>query len=242
MAGEARGRDYKPIIKNSFKIFFFFSVIFSLSSLVILSFYWSKQKYPYGYKIVGLANYKKFLLDSIISSSIASNQDLSILKEKLEQVDFVSSCKMYKQDKDTIVLEIEERKPLVLIFDNGQSPRLLTDDFKFVASEHLSHLNFPATRFSAEGLEFHRKSRTFLELLKILRESYPNIYKSILMIDKVGPYICFTTQPTHTKILIDERNCNDKLEVLNRIFKRKDVSNFLKNEIDLRYEGQIVLR
>lgn len=242
MAGEAKGNNYRPNFHTKLSLIFFFLVITILLSVVIFSFNWHKQRQVNHYKIVGLENYNKSLVDSLISFWSSSDSDLSTLRVKLEQVDFISSCKIYKQNNDTLIVEIKERKPLVLLYESERCIRLLTEDYKIIEPAYLNHLKVPLYKVGAINAETFAKHRCVFDFLKTLKVYSAGVYANISTIDKVGSDICLTTQSTRTKLLLNEKNCFTMLDALDGIFKRKDLSKFLRNEIDLRYDGLIVLR
>ncbi|MFN3306738.1 MAG: hypothetical protein ACK42Z_06090 [Candidatus Kapaibacteriota bacterium] len=242
MAGEAKGIDYRPSNRFNFSIIFFFLVIIILLSLVILSFNWYKQRPVNNYRIVGLENYNKSLVDSLISLWLSSNSDFSKLKAKLEQVNFISSCKIYKQNNDTLIVEINERKPLVLLYERDHCIRLLTEDYKIIPQTHLNHSKVPLFKVDTINSQIFVKYSFVFDFLKALKGYSASLYSNISTIDKAGSSMCLTTRTTRTKLLLDERNCFAMLDALDALFKRKDFARFLKNEIDLRYDGLIVLR
>lgn len=243
MAGEQFINNYETSNRKHFSILSFVLIIFFLSTLILLSFYWNSQKKLTNYIILNQEYFLSTPLDSLITGMIHKNASLKEIQSSLEKVDFVASSKVYKKDSETLVIDIVEKEPLLIISDKDGNSKLLTSDLKLISTNYLKLRSIP--KFFVENLEASKLLKDNFKVFTILRNikwNYPEFYWKISEIQRSRNEILFLTNSTRTKILMDENRCETGAELIQELFRKSKFPTFLKNEIDLRYDGLVILR
>jgi hypothetical protein len=243
MAGEQFINNYETSNRKHFSILSFVLIIFFLSTLILLSFYWNSQKKLTNYLILNQKYFLSTPLDSLITGMIHKNASLKEIQSSLEKVDFVASSKVYKKDSETLVIDIVEKEPLLIISDKDGNSKLLTSDLKLISTNYLKQRGIP--KFFVENLEASKLLKDNFKVFAILRNikwNYPEFYWKISEIQRSRNEILFLTNSTRTKILMDENRCETGAELIQELFRKSKFPTFLKNEIDLRYDGLVILR
>lgn len=235
-------KDSNKNFGNRLSIFSLVLFLFFISSIILFAFYWNNQKKIKHYHISKMRFYDKKIIDSIIASKINQKDVIDELISQIERIEFVSYCKVYKKDSETLAVEIYEREPLALFKDTANNFWIVTTDYKVISSNFLLSKSFPIINDKIEPKFAVQKCYELLSFLKKIKQDYPEVYNCTAEIKKEGSNFHIVMKGTRTNILLESSSCSEKLPLLTELIRRRDFGKYFKKELDLRMENLIVVR
>jgi len=242
MAGErSKVLEFKEL--NNRSIVYLFIILIIISSLIIFSLSWFKQKPIKSYEIVGLKYFKKEFIDSILKNQRPENINESNLSKALSNLDFVQNVKIYRTDPEKIVIEVKEKEPIIEIAEKDGIVWLLDSNLNKIENKY-AFASFPRFYCSSqfEQKNFPTEIKDIVKIMAQIKRNFPKFYRNISEVQINGEEITFFTNSSRTEVKMMKRNFPENALYVERLLARKDFLPFLKKELDFRFDGFLVVR
>ena len=234
------------IIKTLFP--FFLIIIFILLGNYIY-IYTHANKLFKNYKIQISGN--QYLNNTQITETLNYNKNSSLfnidiikIKTKLEKMDFIKSVQISQILPNSILIQIIEREPLVLV--NNKNKTIFLDSHGIsLPVDNNSLVNFPVPLLiiKDEKYDFTYQTNKITEIINHIFFNYPNFYKSIneIIIDS---NIWEFRDNQKTKFYVNKNHLIEQLIILKKfedtIYPIKEFKDY--NYIDLTTKNKIIVK
>ena len=193
----------------------------------------------------------EFIKDKIIKQQIGNLKNISLLdinlfdiQENINVIDFVESVQISRIFPNNLVVQIIERKPIIIT--NYNNKHTFIDKSGYIISTSNASINFfpvPTLSIRADNLIFNDVTNQISKLFNFLINQYPIFYNNLSEIiiydDK---WIFFSDKKT--KILTSSEKFCNQLNILKyfekTVYPNKGLYDY--SYIDLRSEDQIIVK
>jgi hypothetical protein len=179
MAGErSKVLEFKELNNRSIVYLFIISII--ISSLIIFSLSWFKQKPIKSYEIIGLKYFKKEFIDRILKHQRPENINESNLSKALSNLDFVQDVKIYRTDPEKIVIEVKEKEPIIEVAEKDGIVWLLDSNLNKIENKY-AFASFPRFYCSSqfEQKNFPTEIKDIVKIMAQIKRNFPKFYRNI---------------------------------------------------------------
>lgn len=242
MAGEEnKALQFKEA--NNRSIVSLFIILTIISSLTVFSVSWFREKTVKFYEIEGLKKFNKEFIDSLLKRTDPENLTEAYLSKALLKLDFIQNVRIYRSNPEKILIEIEEKEPVVeIIAPSGKIFLLDTNGNKIDAK--FTSLKFPRIfvfEHSNQDLSI-LETKEIVKILSFLKHTCPKFYWSITEVQVKNDEIIFLTNLSRTEVKMLKKNYRENALCVEKLLSSKEYLPLLRNELDFRFGGFLVVR
>ena len=239
------------INKKLFKIKYYRTILFSLIIII------SVIKYSQLIRFTEIKNIKivgnKFINKSIIEEvmEIIPSSDLIFFnvgktQQKINDINYIKSCRVSRIFPSTIIVEIIENEPLAHVKTHKKEFILDKNGFSLPISEKaIEHFPMLKLNYNKDLTVFDNMNNPLIKNIGLklnnIKNNFPQIYNGISIIDYTQRGDIKIKYAKSTNIYVNEDEINFNFKILDK-FKdlTKDLTNY--SIIDLRVKDQLIVK